>query len=42
MWGDGEHMGIHQAGKDLTADLEMAPHREETLEKIKFVGELAQ
>ena len=42
MWIDGEHMGIHQAGKDLTEELEMAPHREETLEKMKFVGELAQ
>ena len=42
MWSDGEHMGIHQAGKDLTEELEMAPHREETLEKMKLVGELAQ
>ena len=42
MWGDGEHMGMHQAGKDLTADLEMAPHRDENLKNVKFVGELAQ
>lgn len=42
MWIDGEHMGLHQAGKDLTADLEMAPHRDENLKNVKFVGEIAQ
>jgi len=31
MWMDGEHMGMHQAGKDLTEELEMAPHREDNL-----------
>jgi predicted heme/steroid binding protein len=41
MWLDGEHMGLHQAGQDLTEELEMAPHREENFEKVKFVGELA-
>lgn len=40
MWIDGEHMGIHQAGKDLTDDLDMAPHREEAFAKVKLVGEL--
>jgi len=39
-WTDGEHMGMHQAGKDLTEELELAPHREETLERVKLVGEL--
>ena len=39
-WMDGEHMGMHNAGKDLTEDLEMAPHREENFEKVKYVGEL--
>jgi len=42
MWLDGEHMGLHVAGKDLTEELEMAPHREENFDKVKFVGELAQ
>jgi predicted heme/steroid binding protein len=42
MWIDGEHMGLHQAGKDLTEELEMAPHRDENLKNVKFVGELAQ
>jgi predicted heme/steroid binding protein len=39
-WMDGEHMSMHNAGKDLTEDLEMAPHREENFSKVKFVGEL--
>ncbi len=39
-WLDGDHMGMHNAGKDLTEELEMAPHREETLLNVKLVGEL--
>jgi len=39
-WIEGEHLGMHQAGKDLTEELEMAPHREEMLKRIKFVGDL--
>jgi predicted heme/steroid binding protein len=41
MWSDGEHMGMHQSGKDLTEDLEMAPHRDEKFAQFKLVGELA-
>jgi predicted heme/steroid binding protein len=40
LWRDGEHMGLHEAGKDLTEELELAPHREEMLERVKLVGEL--
>lgn len=39
-WFDGDHMGMHEAGKDLTEELEMAPHREENFQKIKLVGDL--
>jgi predicted heme/steroid binding protein len=39
-WIDGDHLGMHNAGKDLTEELEMAPHREETLHNVKLVGEL--
>ncbi len=39
-WMDGDHLGMHQAGKDLTEELEMAPHREETFQRVKLVGEL--
>lgn len=40
-WLYGEHMSAHQAGKDLTSEMEMAPHREETLQRVKEVGVLA-
>ena len=39
-WMDGEHMGMHNAGKDLTEDLEMAPHNQENIERVKYVGDL--
>jgi predicted heme/steroid binding protein len=39
-WMDGDHLGMHQAGKDLTEELEMAPHKEENLQKVKLVGDL--
>lgn len=39
-WMDGDHLGMHEAGKDLTEELEMAPHREENFQKVKFVGDL--
>jgi len=41
-WMDGDHLGMHQAGKDLTGELEMAPHKEENLQKVKLVGDLVQ
>ena len=39
-WLDGEHIGMHNAGKDLTEELEMAPHSEENLKRVKLVGDL--
>ena len=39
-WMEGDHMGMHEAGKDLTEELEMAPHRDENFVRVKFVGEL--
>jgi predicted heme/steroid binding protein len=39
-WLDGEHMAMHTAGKDLTEELEMAPHKEENFSRVKFVGDL--
>jgi predicted heme/steroid binding protein len=39
-WMDGEHMSMHNAGKDLTEDLEMAPHNQENIERVKYVGDL--
>jgi len=39
-WLDGDHLGMHEAGKDLTEELEMAPHREENLKRVKLIGDL--
>ena len=39
-WMEGDHLGMHQAGRDLTGELEMAPHKEENLQKVKLVGDL--
>jgi predicted heme/steroid binding protein len=39
-WLDGDHLGAHQAGKDLTAELDLAPHGPENLDRIKPVGVL--
>jgi predicted heme/steroid binding protein len=39
-WSDGEHLGMHYAGKDLTEELEMAPHRDEMFTRVKLVGQL--
>jgi predicted heme/steroid binding protein len=39
-WLDGDHLGTHPAGKDLTEELELAPHGSEMLERTKLVGML--
>ena len=38
-WVDGEHLG-HVAGKDLTDQMEIAPHSEDVMERMKVIGEL--
>ncbi|MCW3999721.1 MAG: cytochrome B5 [Candidatus Bathyarchaeota archaeon] len=38
-WGEGEHLG-HMAGEDLTEMMDMAPHSEEVMERMKAVGTL--
>ena len=40
LWKDGEHMGEHYAGCDLTESLELAPHGIETLLRHQKIGEL--
>ena len=37
-WEDGNHMSLHDAGKDLTVDIETAPHGVDLLEKFPIVG----
>jgi len=40
LWIDGDHQGQHEAGKDLTEEIALAPHGEENLERVKVVGVL--
>jgi len=40
LWIDGDHQGQHVAGRDLTEEIALAPHGEETLERVKLVGVL--
>ncbi len=40
-WLDGDHLG-HEAGQDLTMAMDIAPHGDEIMEKIKIVGVLAE
>ena len=42
MWTGGEHMGTHNAGVDLTAEIDDAPHDDRVLERLKLVGELEE
>ena len=40
-WVDGDHTG-HSAGEDLTWQMEIAPHADDVMERIKVVGVLVQ
>ncbi|MEM3437672.1 MAG: cytochrome b5 domain-containing protein [Nitrososphaerales archaeon] len=40
LWEGGEHQFQHFAGKDLTIEIEGAPHGVEVLERFPIVGEL--
>jgi len=40
LWTGGKHMGIHQAGNDLTKGIEDAPHDKEMLLRFPVVGAL--
>jgi predicted heme/steroid binding protein len=40
MWEDGDHQGLHEAGKDLTEDMGDAPHEDDNLSEFPVVGEL--
>jgi predicted heme/steroid binding protein len=39
-WQTGNHMGAHNAGKDLTEEIKSAPHGNEVFGKVKQVGVL--
>jgi predicted heme/steroid binding protein len=40
-WLDGDHKG-HVAGQDLTEEMDIAPHADDVMEKMKAVGVLAE
>lgn len=40
LWIDGEHMGSHVAGRDLTEEMAEAPHGPEVLDEFSEVGTL--
>ena len=40
-WSGGDHLG-HAAGQDLTMEMEIAPHDDDVMEKMKVVGVLAK
>ncbi|MDD2777270.1 MAG: cytochrome b5 domain-containing protein [Methanocellales archaeon] len=40
LWKDGTHQVIHNAGEDLTDDLEKAPHGADLLNKFPVVGKI--
>jgi predicted heme/steroid binding protein/uncharacterized membrane protein len=42
LWKTGLHMKRHPAGKDLTADIQAAPHNTDVLERYPRVGVVAQ
>ena len=37
-WEDGNHENMHDAGKDLTIDLENAPHEPDVMERFPVIG----
>jgi predicted heme/steroid binding protein len=39
-WMDGDHLGSHEAGKDLTSEIELAPHSEDVVTRYNVVGTL--
>jgi predicted heme/steroid binding protein len=40
LWMGGEHQGLHEAGNNLTEELDEAPHGDEELEIFDVVGTL--
>lgn len=42
LWIDGNHQSEHNSGMDLTEELARAPHGEEELSNVKFVGLLVE
>jgi predicted heme/steroid binding protein len=39
-WLGGDHLGAHQSGKDLSEEMDLAPHGPENIDRVKLVGSL--
>ena len=42
LWKNGNHQGLHLAGRDLTEEIDRAPHGPEFIERCPIVGRLQQ
>jgi len=42
LWHSGKHQVVHEAGRDLTRELDKAPHGKEMLDKFPIVGEFLE
>jgi predicted heme/steroid binding protein len=40
LWMEGNHLGEHEAGKDLTQALDTSPHGNRVIETMKLIGEI--
>ena len=40
LWSEGNHMGEHEAGKDLSPAMEASPHGKSVVENMKIIGTL--
>jgi len=41
-WNDGLHMGMHEAGIDLTDEMGSAPHADDVFGEFQVIGTLAK
>ena len=39
-WKEGDHEGVHQAGRDLTEELKSAPHVRTLVERFPVIGKI--
>ena len=42
LWKNGNHQALHNAGEDLSKEIEKAPHSEEFIKKFPIVGYIVE
>lgn len=40
LWDEGDHQGMHEAGIDLTEEMDDSPHEDDVMEDFPVVGTL--